>query len=87
MKNLYRAPGISRTRLYGLTAPYTKTGIAGYIREKRMLKAKDLLQNSGLSVEEISDTVEFCDCNSFCRALSWYMAFRQKNIGGSCNRR
>ena len=42
-------------------------GIAAYIREKRLAKAKNLITNSDLSIAEISSVVGFSDYNYFSR--------------------
>ncbi len=60
---------ISRSKLYNLSAQYLGMSIAEYIRQSRIQKAKEYLQTTDLSVEEISEKVGFSDYNYFCRAF------------------
>ena len=48
---------ISRTRLYAITQPYVDGKIAGYIKEKRLSRAKELLKSSKMTVAEIAGAV------------------------------
>ena len=64
---LCRAFSVSRTHLYDVMRPYMRGGIAGYIKEKRLSKAKELLKTTDLSVSEISERVGFADYNYFIR--------------------
>ena len=64
---------ISRTRLYDLVKQYIGTGVSEYIKEKRLLKARELLKTTDLSVVEISHKVGFSDYNYFLRS------FKKKN--------
>jgi AraC-like DNA-binding protein len=58
---------ISRTRLYDIIRPYTKGGIASYIKRKRLAYAKHLLSSTSLSVSEVADAAGFSDYNYFLR--------------------
>lgn len=69
---------ISRTRLYELFGSYTKGGIASYIKERRLLKAKELLKSTNKSVLEISHTVGFSDYNYFLRVFKKYYGISPK---------
>ena len=60
---------ISRTRLYDIIRPYTKRGIASYIKRKRLAYAKHLLTATSLSVAEVSDAAGFSDYNYFLRVF------------------
>jgi len=64
---LCRKFNISRTRLYEVMNPYAKGGVACYIKEKRLAKAKELLKNTDMTVTEISDATGFSDYNYFLR--------------------
>ena len=70
---------ISRTTFYSITKPYIKNGIAAYVREVRMEKAKKLLQSTSRTVEEIADSLGFNDCNYFRRVF-------KKHTGISANK-
>ena len=58
---------ISRTRLYDIIRPYTKGGIASYIRRKRLAYAKHLILSTSLSIAEVADAAGFSDYNYFLR--------------------
>lgn len=60
---------ISRTRLYDYIKSYTDGGIASYIREKRLQKAKELLRTTDMPVAQISDAAGFADYNYFLRTF------------------
>jgi len=57
----------SRTDLYNVFRREHNVGIAHYIKEQRMKKAKELLKNTNLSVAEISGKVGFSNYNYFSR--------------------
>lgn len=59
--------GVSRSRLYLECNKYLGTGIAEYIRELRIDKAKELLRTTDKSITEIASDVGFGDYNYFCR--------------------
>ncbi len=58
---------VSKTVLYELTKPAMPDGIAKYIRQKRIEKAKELIRHTDKSIEEISGLVGFLDSNYFRR--------------------
>ncbi len=58
---------ISRTKLYETVRPFTNGGIAAFIKNKRLERARQLLQTSDMSVSEISDACGFSDYNYFLR--------------------
>ena len=58
---------VSKTVLYELTKPAIPGGIAKYIRQKRIEKAKELIRQTDKSIEEISGLVGFLDSNYFRR--------------------
>ncbi len=60
---------ISRTRLYELTRQYLGMGIAGYIKEQRMAKARALLAETDARVSEISEMTGFADYSYFCKVF------------------
>lgn len=66
---LCRKFNISRTSLYEVMKPYTQGGVAGYIKEKRLSKAKELLKSTDMTVTEISDATGFSDYNYFLRSF------------------
>lgn len=63
---------ISRTRLYEVTKPYLGEGIGGYIRKKRIEKAKKLLEDTDYSVFNIADMTGFSDYTYFSRVFKKY---------------
>ena len=66
--------GISRSRLYLECSKYLGMGIAEYIRELRIDKAKELLRTTDKKITEIASDVGFDDYNYFCR-------FFKKTVG------
>lgn len=60
---------ISRSKLYSSCEKYLGTGIAQYVKNLRLEKAKELLKNSDLTVSMISEKVGFSDYNYFCRVF------------------
>lgn len=61
--------GVSRTQLYNLTRQYVAGGIASFIRDKRMHKAKELLLSSDMPIPEIASAVGFSDYNYFMKVF------------------
>ncbi len=66
---LCRQFGISRTGLYQLMKPYCVGGVSEAIKQKRLLKAKELIETTTLSISEISERVGFNDYNYFLRCF------------------
>lgn len=60
---------ISRTRLYVLFGQYIPGGIAAYIKEKRLIKAKELLKSTDMSVSDIAHAAGFSDYNYFLKSF------------------
>lgn len=60
---------MSKTTFYTLMDKYIGIGIARYLKEKRIDKAKDLLLNTNKSLIEISSLVGFNDYNYFCKVF------------------
>lgn len=63
------ALGISRSKLYIECSKYLGTGIAEYIRQLRIDRAKELLRDTDKSITEIAADVGFDDYNYFCRVF------------------
>lgn len=60
---------VSRTQLYNILSKYMNGGIASFIKNKRLEKAKHLLKTSDMSIAKISDAVGFADYNYFLRVF------------------
>ncbi len=60
---------ISRTKLYEIASESFGTGIASYIKTVRLEKAKTLLKETDLSIDEIATAVGFEDYNYFSRVF------------------
>lgn len=60
---------IPKTRLYEEFNQYSSIGIAKYIKNRRIEKAKELLTTTDLKIIEISEKVGFFDYNYFCRCF------------------
>lgn len=58
---------ISRTKLYEITNQYIGTGIAAFIKNKRLAAAKNLIKTTDMKIPEISYSVGFSDYNYFLR--------------------
>lgn len=71
---------ISRTRLYTLCSQYLPCGIASYIKNKRLTKAKELLSSTDLSVTEISRIVGFSDYNYFLKSFKKHFGQSTKSV-------
>ena len=60
---------MSKTTFYTTMDKYIGKGIARYLKEKRIEKAKELLVNTNKSLNEISSLVGFNDYNYFCKVF------------------
>lgn len=69
--------GMSRTSFYELSEQCLGSSIMKYIKRLRIEKAKKLLQDSDLSIAQISEQVGFQDYNYFMRVF-------KKETGVSC---
>ena len=67
IRDIFAYAATSRTDLYNIFRHEYSAGIAHYIKEKRMKKAKELLKTTDLSVAEISGQVGFSNYNYFSR--------------------
>lgn len=59
--------GCGRTKLYKMFKSECGMGIAGYISEKRLSRARRLLKSTDFTVAEIAAECGFCDYNYFSR--------------------
>ena len=69
--------GISRTSFYDLSSQCLDCSVMQYIKRIRVEKAKKLLQETDLSITEISEQIGFMDYNYFLRVF-------KKETGISC---
>ncbi len=60
---------MSKTTFYTTMDKYIGKGIARYLKEKRIERAKELLVNTNKSLNEISSLVGFNDYNYFCKVF------------------
>ncbi|MBO7170544.1 MAG: helix-turn-helix transcriptional regulator, partial [Clostridia bacterium] len=60
---------ISRTGLYEALHPYFDGGVAAFVKQKRLEKAKELAENTDMTVADVVDTVGFSDYNYFLRVF------------------
>lgn len=60
---------ISRSKLYSSCEKYLGMGIAAYIRNLRLEKAKELLTGTDMTVSQIAAETGFSDYNYFCRVF------------------
>lgn len=61
--------GISKSKLYQICDSYLGCGIAEYIKNLRIERAKDLLKNTDLPIIQIAEDTGFSDYNYFCRVF------------------
>lgn len=66
--------GISRRSLYDKMKQYTDSGVASFIRQKKLNHAKHLLNTTDMSIIDIADASGFSDYNYFLRLF-------KKNFG------
>ena len=69
VERLCKEYNIGRTRLYEIMKQYSSGGIASFIKQKRLEKAKLLLKSSDMKISEISSAVGFSDYNYFLRVF------------------
>ncbi len=69
VERICRELDISRTRLYETLRPHLNSGIAAYVKHRRLEYAKELLKSTDMSVPEISDACGFADYNYFLRSF------------------
>ncbi len=67
IQDICASANISHTQFYESFSRDTGTGISAYIRKRRLERARELLQNTGISVSETADIVGFADYNYFSR--------------------
>lgn len=61
--------GISKTSLYLLSQEYFGTGITRYIRQRRMEKAMQLLEEKSMPVSDVAQAVGYMDASHFTRVF------------------
>lgn len=83
IERLCREFGVSRTRLYEITAPYISGTIGEFIRRKRLSYAKKLLKNTDLSIDRVAEEVGFGDYNYFLRVFKKEYGISPKKYAAS----
>lgn len=71
---------MSRTKLYDIMRSHISGGVATFIRKKRLLHAKHLIQTTQMSAAEISDACGFSDYNYFLRIFKSEFGMSPKNF-------
>lgn len=71
---------IGRTKLYEIVRERGSCGIASYIKQKRLKKAKHLLKTTDMKISEISDAVGFSDYNYFLRVFKQEFGISPKHF-------
>ena len=61
--------GISKTSLYLLSQEHFGTGITLYIRQRRMEKAMQLLEEKAMPISDVAQAVGYMDASYFTRAF------------------
>ncbi len=67
--DIARYIGIDRTYLFKIFKKYKNTPVKSYLLEYRILKAKDMIHNTGYNMTEIALSCGFNDLPSFCRVF------------------
>ena len=67
MSSICKQFSLSKTVLYEITKPVMAGGVAKYVRQVRIEKAKELIRTTDKSIEEISGLAGFMDSNYFRR--------------------
>ncbi len=67
--DIARYVGIDRTYLFKIFKKYKNTPVKSYLLEYRILKAKDMIHNTGYNMTEIALSCGFNDLPSFCRVF------------------
>ncbi len=71
---------VSRTYLYTQLDEHTKEGVAGYIRERRLVKAEAMLKNTAMPITAVSSAVGFTDYNYFLRVFKKRFGISPKTL-------
>lgn len=71
---------ISRTKLYETVRPFMNCGIAAFIKNKRLERAKEMLKTTDMTVTGISDACGFSDYNYFLREFKKKYGITAKQI-------
>ena len=64
-----RELGVSRSKLYQVSELYLGKGIASYVLELRIARAKELLSSTDLPITSVCEQCGFKDYNYFCRVF------------------
>ena len=78
---------VSRTYLYAQLAEHSSTGVAGYIREKRLERAEHMLKHTATPITEIATAVGFTDYNYFLRVFKKRYGISPKSLRRSATQR
>lgn len=73
---------ISRSKLYLSCDKYLGTGIAEYLRNLRIERAKVLLKTTAMTITEISAETGFSDYNYFCKVFKKITGMTPKSFRG-----
>ena len=71
---------LSRTRLYDIMREYISGGVASFIRKKRLQRAKHLIQNTRMSISDISSACGFSEYNYFLRIFKAEFGMSPKKL-------
>ena len=71
---------VSRTRLYESLRPYVKGGVADFVKQRRLLKAKELITSTDLPISAIAEAVGFADYNYFLRVFKQVYGVSSGNL-------
>ena len=76
---------ISRTRLYELVGRHVDGGIAAFVRQRRLERAKALILDGNLSIPAVADAVGFSDYNYFLRVFKQTFGMSPRRLANGGN--
>lgn len=71
---------MTRANLYEQFGAYCSQGIAAFIREKRLTKSRELMQESSMSITEIATLVGYPDYNYFSKVFRRQYGISPRNF-------
>ena len=80
VSSLCRHFNISRTSLYAVMNSYYGEGIAAFVKKRRLEKARQLVMNSKLTINEIAVKTGFSDYNYFLKVFKRHFGTSPKKM-------
>jgi AraC-like DNA-binding protein len=83
VEGLAREMGLSHNHLTRLFRATTKQTVKGYLSQRRMAKARHLLENSSTPIKTIAFSVGFDDLHAFNKAVRHHFGVSPRKLRGS----